>query len=58
MGEEEVKKGEGVGGGGIKNPGDKVSFTYYMFLLLISGCSFNILEVIESNKITTTIVIV
>ena len=29
-----------------------------MFLLLISGCSFNILEVIESNKITTTIVIV
>ena len=29
-----------------------------MFLLLISGCSFNILEIIKSNKITTTIVIV
>ena len=29
-----------------------------MFSLLIYGCSFNILEIIESNKITTAIVIV
>jgi len=57
VGEEGVKKG---GGGKIKTLGIRLVLndTSYMFLLLISGCSFNLLEITESNKVTTTIVIV